>query len=70
MSIIGYYDGTVVRVEEPLQMNQKVIVIPIESETDLEETAAGGLQQYVNPSLVSQEKDVWRKAAIKKHENG
>ena len=51
--------------EEPLQMNQKVIVIPIESETDLEETAAGGLQQYANPSLVSQEKDVWRKAAIK-----
>lgn len=46
-------------------MNQKVIVIPIESETDLEETAAGGLQQYANPSLVSQEKDVWRKAAIK-----
>jgi len=70
MSIIGYYDGTAVRVEEPLQMNQKVIVIPIESETDLEETAAGGLQQYANPSLVSQEKDVWRKAAIKKHENG
>jgi len=70
MSIVGYYDGTAVRVEEPLQMNQKVIVIPIESEMNLEETAAGGLQQYVNPSLVCQEKDAWRKVAIKKHENG
>lgn len=69
MSIVGYYDGTAVRVEEPLPMNQKVIVIPIESEMNLEETAAGGLQQYANPSLVCQEKDAWRKAAIKKHEN-
>ena len=32
--MIGYYDGTSVRVNEPLQMNQKVIVIPIENETD------------------------------------
>ena len=67
MSIIGYYDGTSVRVEEPLQMNQKVIVIPIESEMDLGETAAGGLHQYANPSLIEHEKDAWRKAAIKKH---
>lgn len=70
MSIIGYYDGTVVRVEEPLQINQKVIVIPIEGETELGETAAGGLRQYANPTLICQEKDAWRKAAIKKHENG
>ena len=67
MSIIGYYDGTSVRVEEPLQMNQKVIVIPIEGEIGIGETAAGGLCQYANPSLIEQEKDAWRKAAIKKH---
>jgi len=67
MSMIGYYDGTVVRVDEPLQMNQKVIVIPIESETDLGESAAGGLHKYANSSLAEQEKDAWRKAAIKKH---
>lgn len=67
MSMIGYYDGTAVRVNEPLQMNQKVIVIPIETESSLGESAAGGLHKYANPSLIEQEKDAWRKAAIKKH---
>lgn len=67
MSITGYYDGTAVRVDKPLQMNQKVVVIPIESELDLEESAAGGLHKYANPSLIDQEKDAWRKAAVKKH---
>ena len=64
--MIGYYDGTAVQVKEPLQMNQKVIVIPIENDTDLGESAAGGLHKYANPSLIEQEKDAWRKAAIKK----
>ena len=67
MSMIGYYDGRAVQVKEPLQMNQKVIVIPIENDTDLGESAAGGLYKYANPSLIEQEKDAWRKAAIKKH---
>lgn len=67
MSITGYYDGTTVRVNEQLQMNQKVIVIPIESEENLTETAAGGLHKYANPSLISQEKDAWRKAVVKKY---
>lgn len=67
MSMIGYYDGTAVRIDEPLQVNQKVIVIPIENEPDLEESAAGGLHKYANPDLIEQEKDAWRKAAIKKH---
>lgn len=67
MSMIGYYDGTAVRVNEPLHMNQKVIVIPIESEPNLGESATGGLRKYANPSLVEQEKDALRKAAIKKH---
>ena len=67
MSIIGYYDGTAIRVDEPLQMNQKVIVIPIESEMDLGESAAGGLHKYANSTLTEQEKDAWRKAAVKKH---
>jgi len=56
-SMIGYYDGTVVRVNEPLQMNQKVIVIPIENETDLGESAADELHKYVNPSLIEQEQE-------------
>lgn len=67
MAITGYYDGTSVRVNESLRMNQKVIVIPIENEIDLGESAAGGLHKYANPSLTEKEKDVWREAAIKKH---
>lgn len=67
MSMIGYYNGTAVRVDEPLQMNQKVIVIPVENETDLGKSAAGGLHKYANPSLIEQEKDAWRNAAIRKH---
>ena len=66
MSITGYYDGTAVRVSEPLAMNQKVIVIPIESEMDLVKSA-GGLHKYANPALIDQEKDVWRKVAVKKY---
>ena len=50
MSIVGYYDGTAVRVKEPLPINQKVIVIPVENEIDWEESAAGVLHQYANTS--------------------
>jgi len=67
MSIMGYYDGTAVQVSKPLQMNQKVIIIPIESENDLGESAAGGLHKYADVSLIEQEKDAWRKAAVKKY---
>lgn len=70
MSITGYYDGAVIHVDEPLQVNQKVIVIPIENEIDLEESAAGGLHKYANPSLIEQEKDAWRKAAVEKYAEG
>ena len=61
MSIVGYYDGTAVRVKEPLPINQKVIVIPVENEIDWEESAAGVLHQYANTSLIRQEKDAWRR---------
>lgn len=45
MSITGYYDGTSIRVKESLQVNQKVLVIPIESEEGLNISAAGGWMQ-------------------------
>jgi len=64
---MGYYDGTAIQVDKPLQMNQKVIIIPIESENDLGESAAGGLHKYADVSLIEQEKDAWRKAAVKKY---
>ena len=67
MSMIGYYDETVICVDEPLQKNQKVIVIPVENETDLGESVAGGLHKYANLSLIEQENDAWRKAVLKKH---
>ena len=67
MSVTGYYDGTAVRIDTPLKINQKVIVIPIETEEDMEETAAGGLHKYANPSLIANEKDAWREAVIRKH---
>ena len=54
MSIVGYYDGTAVRVNEPLPINQKVIVIPVENEMEWEESAAGVLHQYANTSLIEQ----------------
>ena len=52
MSITGYYDGTAVRVSEPLAMNQKVIVIPIENDTDFVKTAAGGVPKNSKPALI------------------
>jgi len=37
------------------------------AEEDMEETAAGGLHKYANPSLIAKEKDAWREAVIRKH---
>lgn len=67
MSITGYYDGTAVRVNGQLQMNQRVIVIPIEDEENLMDTAAGGLHKYADPSMIGLEKGAWREAMVKKH---
>ncbi|MBD5495421.1 MAG: hypothetical protein HDR12_13935 [Lachnospiraceae bacterium] len=67
MSIIGYYDGTAVQVNGQLQMNQRVVVIPIENEANLMDTAAGGLHKYADPSMIGLEKDAWREAVVKKH---
>lgn len=67
MSITGYYDGTAIQVNEQLQMNQKVIVIPIENEEGLMSTAAGRLHKYANPSVIEREKDIWKEAMVKKH---
>lgn len=65
MSITGYYDGTDVRVNGQLQMNQRVIDIPIENEENLMDTAAGGLHKYANPSMIGLERDAWREVMVK-----
>lgn len=39
----------------------------IEDNGSVNESAAGGLHKYANPSLAEQEKDAWRKMAVKKH---
>lgn len=67
MSITGYYDGTAVQVNGQLQINQKVIVIPVENEESLMDTAAGGLHKYADSSLIGLEKDVWKEAVVKKY---
>jgi len=56
-----------IQVNKPLKMNQKVIIIPIESENDLGESVAGGLHKYANVSFIEQEKDAWKKAAVRKY---
>lgn len=67
MSITGYYDGTVIRVDKPLRLHQKVIVIPVEDNVEPQESAAGALHKYANPALIKDEKDAWKKAVARKH---
>ena len=65
MSITGYYDGTVVRTDIPLKINQKVMIIPID-DTDIG-TAGGILHDYANVDLIESEKTAWAEAMVKKH---
>ena len=67
MSVTGVYDGEVVRIDTPLQKDQRVIVNPIEEMEAVGEDAAGFLSRYANPGLISEEKSAWRKAALEKH---
>lgn len=46
MLIMGYYDGTVVCVNEQLRISQKVIVIPTENEEGCMDTIAGEIHKY------------------------
>ena len=68
MPITGYYDGSVVQIQEPLKLNQRVIVIPIDDDVVTGSSAAGTLKKYADPSLISLEKDAWKLAAVRKHE--
>ncbi len=67
MPITGYYDGTEVLGKEPLRINKKAIVITVENEENIENTAEGRLRAYAAVALINQEKDAWRKAAMRKH---
>ena len=69
MAILGYYDGTSVRTDAKLDLNQKVIIFPMDDVffDDLEGTAAGMLHEYANPDLQSEEKEAWKKAMVNKH---
>lgn len=67
MEITGYYDGTSVVTDYKFALNQKVRIIPIE-DNEAEGSIAGMLSEYANPELISLEKEAWRNAAIKKHE--
>lgn len=39
----------------------------IEDNGSVNESVAGELHKYANPSLAEQEKDAWRKMAVKTH---
>jgi len=65
MTIIGYYDGSVVKVDKPLKKEQRVLVIPVEDEELL--SAAGALQKYADKQKAAKEKDAWKKAVTEKY---
>ncbi|MBP3295702.1 MAG: hypothetical protein J6M27_03900 [Lachnospiraceae bacterium] len=69
MPILGYYDGTSVRTDAKLELNQKVMIFPMDDIflNESEGTAAGMLHEYANPQLQSEEKEAWKKAMVEKH---
>ena len=69
MPILGYYDGTSVQTDAKLELNQKVMIFPMDDALleEFEGTAAGMLHEYANPELLSEEKEAWKKAMVKKH---
>ena len=68
MPITGYYDGSVIQIQESLSPNQRVIIIPIDDDVVTGSFAAGGLKKYAIPSMVNLEKDAWKQAAVNKYE--
>ena len=55
-SLIGYYEKTDVLEKGSLQTDQMIPAIPVKNDTDMGESAAGGLHEYANPALIEQEK--------------
>ena len=64
--MIGYYEKTDIE-KESLQTDKMLPVILVKNDTDMGESAAGGLHKYANPALIEQEKGEWRRAAVRKH---
>lgn len=65
--MIGYYEKTGILEKESLQTDKMLPVILVKNDTDMGESAAGGLHKYANPALIEQEKSEWRRAAVRKH---
>lgn len=65
--MIRYYEKTIILEKEPLQTDKMILVIPVKSDTDMGESAAGGSHKYANAALIEQEKSEWRRAAVRKH---
>lgn len=65
--MLGYYEKTDILKKESLQTDKRLPVILIKNDTDMGESAAGGLHKYANPALIEQEKGEWRRAAVRKH---
>lgn len=65
--MIGYYEKTDIFEKESLQTDKMLPVILVKNDTDMGESAAGGLHKYANPALIEQEKGEWRRAAVRKY---
>lgn len=65
--MIGYYEKTDIFEKESLQTDKMLPVILVKNDTDMGESAAGGLHKYANPALIEQEKGEWRSAAVRKY---
>ena len=53
--MIGYYEKTDIE-KESLQTDKMLPVILVKNDTDMGESAAGGLHKNANPALIEQEK--------------
>ena len=67
MPIIGYYDGSVVHVQESLKKNQHVQIIPLEEGALTGSSVAGSLKKYANHALIDSEDEAWERATVEKH---
>jgi len=76
LSIDGYFDGNTIQVfnNVPAKKNQKVVITFLDEfvEESRNKTARGILSEFAKPdteNIEKLEKEAWKEAAEKKHEN-
>lgn len=66
MSCVNF-DGSIERAAQGVEETDCCIRPAFWLRNEIGESAAGGLHKYANPSLIEQQKNAWRKAAVKKY---